>query len=87
VRWYRKAADQGFDAGQYNLANMYGFGRGVPRDDAEAVKWYRKAADQGYPEAQLNLGICYINGQSGPALIGASLFPHHQVIDMAPKLV
>jgi hypothetical protein len=24
---------------------------------------------------------------SGPTLNGASLFPHHQVIDMAPKLV
>jgi hypothetical protein len=23
----------------------------------------------------------------GPPLVGASLFPHHQVIDMAPKLV
>ena len=26
---------------------MYKTGRGVPQDDAEAVKWYRMAAGQG----------------------------------------
>jgi TPR repeat protein len=26
---------------------MYAKGRGVPKDDAEAIRWYRNAADQG----------------------------------------
>ena len=30
---------------------MYDGGRGVAKDDAQAVAWYRKAADQRYPEA------------------------------------
>ena len=36
---------------------MYGAGRGVPQDDAEAVRWYRLAAEQGEASAQYNLGV------------------------------
>ena len=32
---------------QYDLALMYARGRGVPQDDAEAVKWLRRAVKQG----------------------------------------
>ena len=35
---------------------MYGDGRGVAQDDAQAVAWYRKAAEQGDAAAQNNLG-------------------------------
>ena len=42
---------------------MYYDGRGVPQDDAEAVKWYRKATEQGYAKAQNNLGLMYYNGE------------------------
>jgi TPR repeat protein len=51
VKWYRKAADQGYAAAQYNLGVCYDNGGGVVQDKAEAVKWYRKAADQGNVEA------------------------------------
>src|SRR5208283_427785 len=37
-------------------------GRGVPKDDAQAVAWARKAADQGHAKAQNNLGIMYLYG-------------------------
>jgi uncharacterized protein len=37
--------------------------RGVPEDDAEAVKWSRKAAEQGDAEAQHNLGKMYADSQ------------------------
>lgn len=47
VKWFRKAAEQGFATAQSNLGWMYEKGRGVPQDDKEAIKWYRKAADQG----------------------------------------
>ena len=42
------------------------FGRGVPKDDAEAVKWYRLAADQGQANAQFNLGVMYHEGEGVP---------------------
>jgi hypothetical protein len=66
VRWYRKAADQGYAHAQNNLGAMYYEGHGVPEDDAEAVKWYRKAADQSYASAQHNLGCMYREGQGVP---------------------
>ena len=41
----------GIASAQYNLAVVYASGRGVMRDEAEAVLWYRKAAAQGYAPA------------------------------------
>ena len=38
-------------------------GRGVPENNAEAVKWYRLAAEQGDASAQCNLGVMYANGE------------------------
>ena len=51
AKWYRKAAEQGDAAAQYNLGIMYEEGTGVKQDFAEAAKWYRKAAEQGDTEA------------------------------------
>ena len=56
---YRKAADQGYAGAQFNLGFMYANGRGVAKDEVEAVKWLRKAADQGNANAQSNLGNMY----------------------------
>ncbi len=63
VKWYRKAAEQGFSSAQFNLGLMYDNGQGVPRNNKEAVKWYRKAAEQGFSEAQFNLGNMYSDGR------------------------
>jgi TPR repeat protein len=38
---------------------MYAFGKGVLKDDKQAVYWYQKAAEQGLAEAQYNLGAMY----------------------------
>jgi TPR repeat protein len=59
-------ADQGLAAAQYNLGIMYRNGRGVPKNDSEAVKWYRKAADQGHSGAQYNLVFMYAYGEGVP---------------------
>lgn len=56
------AAEQGIKEAQHNLGVMYANGRGVVKDDKEAVKWYRMAAEQGYAAAQSNLGIMYAAG-------------------------
>ena len=42
---------------------MYRTGRGVPQDEAEAVRWYRLAADQGHAPAQGILGVKYLTGE------------------------
>jgi TPR repeat protein len=60
--WYRKAADQGDANAQYFVGADYKFGRGVPKDDAQAVVWYRKAAQQGEENAEIWLGESYIHG-------------------------
>jgi TPR repeat protein len=62
VRWWRKAAEQGYAEAQCNLGWCYYNGRGVTtRNYAEAVRWWRKAAEQGYAEAQCDLGWCCYN--------------------------
>ena len=66
VRWYRKAARQGFVRAQNNLGFMHANGEGIPRDYTEAVFWYRKAAEQGDALAQANLGFMYANGEGVP---------------------
>ena len=43
----RHAAERGDADAQLNLGFRYDTGRGVPQDDAEAVRWYRLAAKQG----------------------------------------
>ena len=51
VKWYRKAAEQGYADAQYNLGSCYYNGKGVPQNYAEAVKWYCKAVGQGHADA------------------------------------
>ena len=45
---------------------MYDRGRGVAKDQEEAVKWFRRAAEQGIAQAQYSLGVRYLNGQGVP---------------------
>jgi hypothetical protein len=66
LRWYRKAAEQGFAPAQNNLGALYWMGEGVPQDRAEAVRWHRKAAEQGDPNAQYNLGTSLAYGRGVP---------------------
>jgi TPR repeat protein/ubiquitin-protein ligase len=66
VRWYLKAAEQGYALAQHNLGNCYEKGIGVGPDAEEAVKWYGKAASQGDSLAQNNLGTCYSRGLGVP---------------------
>ena len=79
VRWYRMAAEQGDAAVQLILGFMYDTGgvpydfveemrmnadgRGIFKDDAEAVKWYRMAAEQGSTTAKFKLGYMYADGR------------------------
>jgi len=48
-------AEKGDAIAQYNLGVMYDEGKGVEKDEKEAVKWYRKAAEQGDDDAKAAL--------------------------------
>ena len=61
--WYRKAAEQGNSAAQFNLGRLYTNGLGGRQDDTEATVLYRKAAEQGYAPAQFSMGWSYEFGR------------------------
>jgi len=66
LRWFLKAAEQGFTDAQYRAAQMYEIGQGVAADYAQAANWYRKAAEAGVALAQYNLGTMYVAGRGVP---------------------
>ncbi|MDO5297564.1 MAG: hypothetical protein Q4F00_13225 [bacterium] len=51
VNNYRKWAVQGDAYAQKNLGDCYIQGKGVEKDQQQAVYWYRKAAEQGHADA------------------------------------
>ena len=50
VKWYRKAAEQGYANAQFNLGVMYYQGDGVRQDKGQAKEWFGKACDNGYQD-------------------------------------
>ena len=42
LKWYRKAAEQGYAEAQYDLGFMYANGLGFEKIEVEAMKSYRK---------------------------------------------
>jgi TPR repeat protein len=52
--WYRQAAEQGDETGQFHVAEMYAEGAGGLQQDYELAKyWYTKAAENGeFPPAE-----------------------------------
>jgi TPR repeat protein len=47
VKWWRRAAEQGYADAQFNLGAMYDFGTGVLKDYVYAHMWYNIAAISG----------------------------------------
>ncbi len=72
--WFRflGLARAGDADSQYNLAQMYRRGEGVPRDLVQARRWYEAAAEQGFEEARFQLGVMWETGNGvAPDLIAA----------------
>jgi TPR repeat protein/class 3 adenylate cyclase len=63
LSWYRKAADRGYVEAMNNLGIMFTNGRGVARDDTQALGLFRKASDGGSTDAITNLGFMYHYGR------------------------
>jgi TPR repeat protein len=61
-----RLAKQGDADAQYNLGAMYTNGKGVEKDQKEAVKWFRKSAEQGNAKGQFGLGVSYDDGKGVP---------------------
>ncbi len=51
VKWFRKAAEQGYGGAQFNLGVMYDNGYGVPQDYVQAYMWFNLAA-VGFPPGE-----------------------------------
>src|SRR6516225_2046206 len=58
----RAAAIAGEMSAQYEIAERFGDGRGVPRDERQAAYWLELAAKQGLAPAQFRLGGYYEKG-------------------------
>ncbi|GGE80913.1 SPOR domain-containing protein [Sphingomonas prati] len=66
---WRGPAERGDADAQFNMAQAYKLGRGVPTDQRMAESWYRKAAEQGHEQAGGYLGlIMFQNGDRAGAL-------------------
>ena len=63
VKWFRRAADQGYPFAKMNLGGLYLEGRGVEQNTQLGVSWTRKAAEADEPLAQFNMGWLYYDGK------------------------
>ena len=69
IQIWRPLADRGDADAQYNLAQAYFLGRGVPQNMTLAEQWYERAARQGHPEATANYGLLlFQNGRRQDAI-------------------
>ena len=62
LRWFEKAALNGYAPAQVNLAVMYANGWGTTQNYGVALQWLRAASQQHYARADYNLGILYMQG-------------------------
>ena len=62
----RPLAEKGNANAQFNLAQMYDKGQGVPQDYQQAARWFTKAAEAGLANAQDNLASMYFLGEGVP---------------------
>jgi TPR repeat protein len=59
---FKRAAENGDDIAQGNVAQMYAEGIGVAKDVKRALFWYQKASQQGNDIAQYSLARMYGEG-------------------------
>ena len=63
VEWYRKATSQGHPAATVELAQMYGVGKGVDKDEKEFLRLLFKGAELGDASAQFFIGRSFRDGE------------------------
>lgn len=65
VRWYRAAAAQDDPEAYAALANFYLTGRGIAKDEKQALQHFSKAAELGHASAIEVVAEAYLKGQLG----------------------
>jgi TPR repeat protein len=60
--WLVRAAEQGLDLAQVELADQYANGTGVESNVPQGMYWYEQAANQGHAQAQYALSTLYLAG-------------------------
>ena len=60
LRWYRLAADQGYEKALYNMGLSYEQGRGSAADNVRAYKWYLLARQRGSGPAATRLMTLWV---------------------------
>jgi len=63
VKWFKAAADAGYERALYNLGYCYEMGTGVDRDTDLALEFYQKAAAKGSDLAKKRLQLYGIQSQ------------------------
>lgn len=72
--WYRKVAEQGHIAAQYELAMLYVKGDGVPQSYPRAAEWLRLAVGlDRHRGAEFQLGEFYFHGRGVDQDYGAAM--------------
>lgn len=66
IKWYTRAAENGYLDAQSELGFMYLNGEGTVVNKIEAVKWLKMAGEKGDALAQQTLGYLYKNGDGVP---------------------
>jgi TPR repeat protein len=56
IKYYLDAADRGHAGAMNDLAGMFEYGVGVPKNLATALEWYEKAAKFGHADAMNHMG-------------------------------
>ena len=59
----RQTALNGDPQAQFELGQMYEFGRGVPQDYQQALTHYQAAAESGLAQAEYSIGLLYEHGR------------------------
>jgi TPR repeat protein len=73
LHWYKKAAEQNYALGQYNLGLLYVKGQGASRNYVRAHMWWNIAASDGYS-----------NGKKGRDIVEKKMTP--EAINKAQSL-
>lgn len=74
---YCKASRQGSIEGQYRLAMLYAYGKGVPKNRAYAATLFSIASRQGHLEASNMLEIINFSAESLPPCLESNVEPEH----------
>ncbi|PKK59939.1 hypothetical protein RhiirC2_794065 [Rhizophagus irregularis] len=61
VYWYKKAAENGYEAAYYCLGKCHQDGIDIEKDEVKAFEYYKKSAEKEYLNEIYIIGCCYEN--------------------------